>query len=113
MFAVTFDIILYTKVHKAMGLNIFGVMVFSCFGIKAMKEALRAFKTVLDFLESSTTSRISCLIVFPTIFEEIRIEPIQAQRFPILHLIHNFTDLLFRHWPIKIVVIFLVEGCTV
>jgi len=97
LLAITLEIILYTTLHKAMGLKPSGVMAFSCFGIRAMKEALRAFRTFLDIL-----ILFDC---FPESFEEIYIEPIQAWGFSILHFINHSTDLLFRHWLVNIVVV--------
>jgi len=43
---------------------------------------------------------------FPASFEEVHIEVIRARSFPILHLIDNFTNLFFKHWLVKIVVVF-------
>ena len=71
-----------------------------------MKEALGALKTFLDFLESSTTIKDILFDYFPASFEEVHIETIRAKSFLILHLIDNFTNLLFRQWPVKIVVVF-------
>ena len=58
------EIILYTTLHKAMGLNFSRVRVESYLGIREMKEVLRAFRLVLLLLESSTTSKISYLTTF-------------------------------------------------
>ena len=100
MFAITFEIILYTTLHNAMGLNLSGVMAFSCFRSRAMKEVLSTFRIVLFFLESSTTSRISCLAISHHALKKSTLRPSDPRSFPfcislMTSLIpSSFTDLL-------------------
>ena len=82
LFAITLDIILYTTFHKAMGMNLSSVMNLSYFGIKVMKEALSALKIVLFFLESSTTSRISCLTISQHVLKKSTLNPSGHGAFP-------------------------------
>lgn len=65
---ITLEIILYTTLHKDMGQKTSRSIAFSCFGIKAMNEALRALKIFLDFLESSTASSMSYLTIYQQAF---------------------------------------------
>lgn len=86
LLAITLEMILYTTLHRAMGLNLSGVVDFYCFGINAMKEALITFRTdIQDVL-------FDCFLAG---FEKIYIKSIWAKGFPILHHIGKFPDLIF------------------
>ena len=79
---ITLEINFYTTLHKAMGLKTSRVMEISYFGTRVMKEALRAFRTFLYFLEFSTTSRISCLIVSQQGMKKSTLNPSWPGAFP-------------------------------
>lgn len=82
LLVITLEIILYTTLHKVMALDLSSVIDFRYFGIKSMKEALRDFITVLDLLESSTTSRISCLTDFQQDLKKTTLKPSGPRAFP-------------------------------
>ena len=81
--AITLDIILYTTLHNAIGLNLSGEVAFSYLGIKAMKDSLSTFKTVLNFRESSTTSIISCFTILQHALKKSTLKPSGPGAFPL------------------------------
>lgn len=82
LFGITLEIILCTTFYKAMGMNLSSVISFYFFGIKAMKDVLSALKAVLDFLESSTTWRISCLIISLHVLKKSTLNPSRRVAYP-------------------------------
>ena len=63
---MTLEMILYKKLHSAIGLNLAGVQASASLGIRAMNVELRDFRIEDEVLESSTASQIS----FPTISQQ-------------------------------------------
>ena len=79
---IILEILLYTILHNTIGLNLSGVIALSYLGIKDMKEVLSAFKIVLYFLESSTTSMISCLTIPQHALKKSTLKPFRPSAFP-------------------------------
>jgi len=52
--AITFDIILYTKLQREISLNLSGVLASFSLGIKVIRVEFMAFKIEAEHLESST-----------------------------------------------------------
>lgn len=95
---ITLEMILYTTLHKAMGLNLFGVTAFFCLGIKAMKDSLRALGTVLEFLNSSTIARMSCLTISQHVLKKVILKSSQTRAFPLcISLISSLTSSSVTH----------------